>query len=585
MNSPFPTHCTTALAQSPLFRLQTEGLPSSERVRLSYQRARAVVQTYNLTADDILNVTPRYWEFHTDPILSQDISVGTLLTIHYNLCSGTIALFASGRPDLERTLQQLLSYEVSGQYLLTEIGHGLNAINLETTCTMLSNGEFELNTPSAGAAKFMPPTTPCGVPCVAVVMARLVVGGEDRGVKPFVVPLHDGERMHTGIVSKLLTPRGGSRPVNHALTYFHHVRLPPTALLASPEKASRPRDEFFFNISRVISGTLSMGALGLSAMRIGSYVAGQYSLRRTVVDAGSGLTRPIASFSTQYTPVLTAIAQTMVFQAFAQEARARFADKSASLPMKHFVAAVFKTTVIKHTKETLLGLGDRCGAQGLFEINQLSVLHADMRGAAIAEGDLLAISIRFAMDLLLGRIKAPATPYPDSVLYKHEQSLIAHLTKVLSQARNHRDARTEAILLPQCPTLIEAIGHRLAYDAAMQAGMDKDVVELYVASVMPYDAGWYSENLGIPCWEQKMQLLGAAKALYPQLEALLELLKVKSYATAPIVSDQAWEGYVESLDTFGNPQPCSPTVSFPDQQPQKQQQAPLPRDHFVRAHL
>ena len=42
-----------------------------------------------------------------------------------------------------------------GQYCLTEVGHGLDAFHLETTATLLPNGEFELNTPSERAAKYV----------------------------------------------------------------------------------------------------------------------------------------------------------------------------------------------------------------------------------------------------------------------------------------------------------------------------------------------------------------------------------------------------------------------------------------------
>lgn len=96
--------------------------------------------------------------------------------------------------------------------MLTEVGHGLDARNLKTTATLLPDGSFELHSPSWAAAKlvishpskhhakvkhrFMPPTTPrSGLPVVAVVIARLIVGGENYGVRPFLVPLGDGHEM------------------------------------------------------------------------------------------------------------------------------------------------------------------------------------------------------------------------------------------------------------------------------------------------------------------------------------------------------------------------------------------------------
>jgi hypothetical protein len=42
------------------------------------------------------------------------------------------------------------------QFLLTEVGHGLDARNLETTATLKSDGGFELHTPRSRAAKYDP---------------------------------------------------------------------------------------------------------------------------------------------------------------------------------------------------------------------------------------------------------------------------------------------------------------------------------------------------------------------------------------------------------------------------------------------
>jgi hypothetical protein len=37
--------------------------------------------------------------------------------------------------------------------MLTELGHGLDARNLETTATLLPNGKIDLHTPNPNAAK------------------------------------------------------------------------------------------------------------------------------------------------------------------------------------------------------------------------------------------------------------------------------------------------------------------------------------------------------------------------------------------------------------------------------------------------
>lgn len=49
----------------------------------------------------------------------------------------------------------------------------------------------------------MPPTTTRGcLPVIAVVIARLIVEGEDYGVQPFLVALNNGCEMCKGVTSK-----------------------------------------------------------------------------------------------------------------------------------------------------------------------------------------------------------------------------------------------------------------------------------------------------------------------------------------------------------------------------------------------
>ena len=47
----------------------------------------------------------------------------------------------------------------------------------------------------------MPPTVPAGLPTIAVVWAKLLVNGEDHGIRPFLVSLNDGKQMCAGVKS------------------------------------------------------------------------------------------------------------------------------------------------------------------------------------------------------------------------------------------------------------------------------------------------------------------------------------------------------------------------------------------------
>jgi alkylation response protein AidB-like acyl-CoA dehydrogenase len=156
--------------------------------------------------------------------------------------------------------------------------------------------------------------------------------------------------------------------------YFNHVRLPPTALLGSIKNPANPRSSFFANIHRVAVGTISLGSLGIPYLQLASYIAARYSLRRHVIDA-SGVSKPIISFQTQKQPILSAVAQAFVLQAMHKQTVLWFMDPAIDPRVRHAVATVHKVTIIQAALAANFTLGDRCGAQGLFEANQLSALH------------------------------------------------------------------------------------------------------------------------------------------------------------------------------------------------------------------
>lgn len=67
----------------------------------------------------------------------------------------------------------------------------------------------------------MPATTPLfGMNKVALVMARLIVDDQSRGLRWFIVPICDEHEMHTGITSKRLPTRSGTAPLDFSITSF-----------------------------------------------------------------------------------------------------------------------------------------------------------------------------------------------------------------------------------------------------------------------------------------------------------------------------------------------------------------------------
>ena len=503
-------------------------------------------------------------------IAARDMSAWVITSIHTNLCLGTLSRFADVRPDIMEICQQLLSFEVCGEYMLTEIGHGLDARNLETTATVQPDGSFRLHSPNESSSKAMPPTTPrCGMPRVAVVFARLIVQQEDRGVKPFLVHLCDSNQMLTGITSKPLPTRPGTKPIDHAITNFNNVYLPPQSLLGPIEKAGNERLDFLQQIERVSVGTLSLSVMAIAALKVSAFIAAAYSKRRFIGDAGQ--CRSILTFSTQYRPIVQTWAVGIVLDHHARWTIDRFMSESNPL-LKHALATIFKTGAMKAPR-MLSELCERLGWQGLFAHNQINELALTLQGNTIAEGDTLVLTIRkthiprssicisdsaflgLASELLGGKYTVPPPKDISTPLAQREAALFQEAKSTLDSIGgygNHRGLDFDQHILPRCRPLIEAISNRMAFEAARELDASPKVIDIFEKILVEQNIDWYLAHglIDGPAFHRS-----AAKAYseaLPDMLSWFEHEEIGKYCTAPIVSDGEWSAFLRSLPSLGS---------------------------------
>ncbi|KAG7087211.1 hypothetical protein E1B28_013191 [Marasmius oreades] len=398
------TDCTRPLVSSPLFDDgNLSQLDDLARLRKSFAKAKAIAISHGINSYDVLHCTENFWNMYLDPIIVRDPSSFTLLTIQLNLVAGMVCYFAdkSRDSDLARLVERIVSFDISTAFLLTEVGHGWDALNLETTATLLPDGSFDLHTPRRGAEKYMSSTLPdVGHPCFGVVMARLITDQEtDRGVRTFVIQLNDGKTMCNGITARRLPGMSGIPPLGHAMTRFNHVTLPPTALLGPLETILPSRHQFLADGWRInIGAATATAASTIHPLQIACYIVTKYSQRRKMGTPPV----PIISFRTQYRPILHALSRSLVFRAFFIQLRSaghfdvawENRDDFAEFQVRSGYATIFKVLGMNLTRESLADLRERCGAQGLFVHNQLLDGEATFKGSMIAEGESLGLSIR-----------------------------------------------------------------------------------------------------------------------------------------------------------------------------------------------
>ena len=213
------------------------------------------------------------------------------------------------------------------------------------------------------------------MPKIALVMARLIVKGEDHGCRFFLVPICNEHEMYQGVQSTRLPTRSGTGPLDFAITTFNHVVLPHTALIASDiynlAKPSRPLEAWWDEIWRIQLGTMAVPAPWVSAIKAVAYIGGSYSMHRSLLGKNNTPT-PIISFRTQQWPVAHATAVGMVVDNWFPQAIRYAMEECPDHRVRHAMSVIIKTTVCRHFQRCVSEMAERCGAQGTFEQNYMA---------------------------------------------------------------------------------------------------------------------------------------------------------------------------------------------------------------------
>ena len=152
--------------------------------------------------------------------------------------------------------------------------------------------------------------------------------------------------------------------------------------------------------------------------------------------------------------------------------------------------------------------------------------------------------------MLQGCYKVPAARDPKSLLARHEAGIFEENRAVLASSAHRRSDGVSKLILPQCQAIIEAMGHRMAHDAAVAAGVQQSLIDLYVASCMKLDTAWYTENAGMTRKSLADMETKALDAVLPHLGVLIKAMAVEPWVTSKIISDERWSDFVAGCQVF-----------------------------------
>ncbi|TCD63233.1 hypothetical protein EIP91_005818 [Steccherinum ochraceum] len=550
--SPFHKMTRHQLHKHPLFLARAEFLDVEQRIQLAYRRAKLVLQTWNLSTQDVRDLTKKFWDMYSDPLYILDGAAFNVLVFSANLYCGTVAPHASKRPDLARLVEQGLNGDIIGTFLLTEVGHGLDTHSVETTATLIHDG-FIIHTPHPNAAKHMAPTTPIpGIAKWGVVFARLIAHGEDHGVHPFNIQITDEHGMCPDITSSRLPVRVGAANLDFAITSFNHVHIPSSSFLGtSLDKPIDPYSLLNKYIWRIGVGSASIPLDAANMVAGAATISTDYSFRRHVQRPGSGVV-PVITFRTQQLPILQAVASAHVLRAWKGSYIDYLLQPNNDPREWNAMGFVFKATVTRLATHHVVRASERVGAQGLFGHNLMAEWEMDLRAMSIAEGDIVVLSIRLFLNALLKKLVLPEPSHSEALLSRHASSLFMKASSILSSLPDgHRDPGYNQHILPRSESAVLALGHAFAYSAALDSGIPPPLLNLFEVMCIRQDEAWYVENAGLTQVKISEMEDAALTAAVPNLTHYVDSLDVREYVSwIPIQSDERWEGWVSKIKTF-----------------------------------
>ncbi len=344
-----------------------------------------------------------------------DLSVMIKCGVQFGLWGGSIHQLGTEQHH-RRWLKAAGTLELPGCYAMTELSHGSNVRDIETTATWIPEADaFEIDTPHPLAGKeWIGNAARHGR--MATVFAQLRVGAEEHGVHAFVVPIRDEHgRPLPRIRIEDCGWKVGLNGIDNGRIWFDRVRIPRDHLLdrfgtvteagryESPIPGAGKR--FFTMLGTLVTGRISIAAGALMATRVGLTVAVRFSDRRRQFGPAGGSEVPILDYLAQQRLLLPGLARTYALT-FAVRglvrdyAALRADDGGEGARELEGLAAGLKAVATRHAMELLQACREACGGQGYRSDNRIGRLRADVDIFTTFEGTNVVLLQLLAKGLL-----------------------------------------------------------------------------------------------------------------------------------------------------------------------------------------
>ena len=302
-----------------------------------------------------------------------------------------------------------------GCFAMTEIGHGSNVKDIETTATYdPATQEFVIHSPTESAGK-------CYIGNAALhgraatVFAQLIVDGENHGVHAFVAPIRSAEGfLLPGVRIEDNGVKVGLNGIDNGKIWFDQIRIPREDMLdrfasvsaegvyASPIKSQNAR--FFTMLGTLVGGRVSVAGAGLSAAKSALAIAVRYSARRRqFAGPHHGGETILLDYPTHQRRLLPLLANAYALHFSLRHLGDVFTSGRSTegdVRALESLAAGLKAWSTWNTSATIQMCREACGGEGYLAANRFGALKADTEIFLTFEGDNTVLLQLLAKNLL-----------------------------------------------------------------------------------------------------------------------------------------------------------------------------------------
>ena len=341
-----------------------------------------------------------------------DISLVIKFGVQFGLWGGSVLRLGTDYHH-RKYLPATATLDLPGCFAMTEIGHGSNVRDIETTAVYdSSTGEFDLFSPTFTSGKnYIGNAGLHGK--IATVFAQLKTRGESHGVHAFIVPIRDdagrplpgvrlednGEKLGLNGVDKAPLGLAQARSPRPEMRHRFAQVAPDGAYTSS---IKNPAARFFTTLGTLVAGRISVGHSGVSITKCGLAIAIRYAARRRQFGPSEGHPETILlDYPAHQRRLMPLLANAYALDlAFQHLTRTALTTKPEEFRRVETTAAGLKAFATWNMTHTLQTGREACGGEGYLAINRFAALKADSDIFTTFEGDNTVLMQLVAKNLL-----------------------------------------------------------------------------------------------------------------------------------------------------------------------------------------